>query len=85
LYKEAKQIILHYAAHMRHGLIPNLLDPARFNCRDATFFFVKGIVDYISETNDYDILKTKIEMKFLSSSQEKHEELKDQRMVRDQS
>ena len=50
---------------MRHGLIPNLLDPARFNCRDATFFFVKGIVDYISETNDYDILKTKIEMKFL--------------------
>lgn len=68
---------------MRHGLIPNLLDPPRYNCRDATFFFMKACNDYIEETNDYDILKEKVEMKFLSSSQEKHEELLAQRMVRE--
>jgi len=84
LWKEAREIILHYGSYMRHGLIPNLLDPPRYNCRDATFWFVKGIVDYINESSDFDILKQKVEMKFLSSEKDKNDQLKGQRMIRDQ-
>jgi glycogen debranching enzyme len=43
-YKEAKQIIIHFASTMRHGLIPNLLDSGnnpRFNARDAVWFFLQ--------------------------------------------
>ena len=46
-YQEGKNIILHYAAYLRHGLIPNLLEPSRFNARDATWWFIKAINDYI--------------------------------------
>lgn len=46
LFEEAKQIILTFAACMRHGLIPNLLDGGnkpRYNARDATWFFLQVI------------------------------------------
>jgi glycogen debranching enzyme len=48
-YKEAKQIIIHFASTMRHGLIPNLLDSGnnpRFNARDAVWFFLQ-VIDLI--------------------------------------
>ena len=52
-----------FASAFRHGLIPNLLNSTnnpRYNCRDAVWFFIKSIKDYIDFTNDYDILSKKI-------------------------
>jgi len=49
-FEEAKSIILTFASVMRHGLIPNLLDACnnpRFNARDATWWFMQAIQDYI--------------------------------------
>ena len=77
MYKIAKDVILMFAKSMRHGLMPNLLDCARnsrFNCRDATWWFVKSIGDYINFTKDTDILKEKVKMSFLSYNQKEHEE-----------
>ena len=52
---EAKDIILYFAKVMRHGLIPNLHDGGnntRFNARDATWFFLQAIKDFISITDN---------------------------------
>lgn len=51
-----RETILQYASAMRHGLIPNLLDEGhrpRYNSRDACWWFMKGIIDYIEVTKDY--------------------------------
>eukprot|EP00835_Amoeboradix_gromovi_P004743 NODE_390_length_9461_cov_0.447768.p1 type:complete len:1212 gc:universal NODE_390_length_9461_cov_0.447768:6751-3116(-) len=51
---------------MQFGLIPNLLYPSRWNSRDATWFYLNALVDYINHTGDYSILREQIEMKYLN-------------------
>lgn len=72
---EAKTIILEFARTLRHGLLPNLYnfgDNPRYNCRDAVWFYIKAIKDYIEATNDYEILKEKVTLLFHSNSQAEH-------------
>jgi glycogen debranching enzyme len=65
---------------MRHGLIPNLHDcgnNTRFNARDATWFFLQGIKDYltISAKNMEFLTKRELtlqEMQFQSDDQNEH-------------
>lgn len=54
-FEEAKQHILAFAATLKHGLIPNLLDAGRdprYNARDATWFFLQVIQDYCQTVPD---------------------------------
>lgn len=74
-YEEAKEIILQFASCLRHGNLPNLLDKGvkpRYNARDATWWFIKAIKDYIEFTKDENIWKAQVEMKFLDDDQETH-------------
>lgn len=50
-----KQCILQFASALRHGMIPNLLNAGvnpRYNCRDACWWFIRGVKEYISATKD---------------------------------
>ena len=75
LFQDARAILINFASVMRHGLIPNLLDSgvnSRYNARDATWFFLKSVVDYVEMSNDYDILNFPINMVYLSDDFNDH-------------
>jgi len=67
-FAEARDTLLVYASVVRHGLCPNLLDAAnrpRYNARDATWFFLQAIQDYVEMAPEgTGFLKTPVALKW---------------------
>ncbi|SCU83648.1 LADA_0C12706g1_1 [Lachancea dasiensis] len=67
-YDDAKQHITAFAKTLKHGMIPNLLDAGRnprYNARDAAWFFLQSIQDYVSIVPGGEaILKEKVSRRF---------------------
>ncbi|KAG5361929.1 Glycogen debranching enzyme [Yarrowia sp. C11] len=67
-YDIVKSHILGFAKTLKHGLIPNLLDSGRnprYNARDATWFFLEAIQDYVKFAPDgAKILDEKVTRRF---------------------
>lgn len=63
-FNDAKNLILSFGSCLRHGLIPNLLcegKSARYNCRDAVWWWLKAIKDYTElAPNGMDILTSEL-------------------------
>jgi glycogen debranching enzyme len=81
LHQSALDTILYFASVSRHSLIPNLHDQGkntRFNARDATWFWLQAIKDYIQATNNYECLNELVQQHFQKNNQIKLGELVNQ-------
>lgn len=67
-FEIAEEHILAFAKTLKHGLIPNLLDSGRnprYNARDAAWFFIQAVQDYIDIVpNGESILQKKVTRRF---------------------
>ncbi|CAG8464281.1 8825_t:CDS:10 [Acaulospora morrowiae] len=67
-YEAAREHILAFGAVLKHGMIPNLLDSGRrprYNCRDATWWYLQAIQDYCKFSPEgLDFLKTPVVRRF---------------------
>mmetsp|Transcript_36750 Transcript_36750/g.105083 ORF Transcript_36750/g.105083 Transcript_36750/m.105083 type:complete len:1625 (+) Transcript_36750:66-4940(+) len=74
-FAEARETLLVYASVARHGLIPNLLDAAnnpRYNARDATWFFLQGVQDYVEASPEgQEFLAAPVRLKYPVESWDK--------------
>lgn len=72
-FAEARLVLLTFASVVRHGLIPNLLDScrnSRFNARDATWFFLHALKQYIKLCpSGSSILREQVSLIFKSDNQ----------------
>lgn len=61
-----------FGSSLRHGILPNLFDKLskpRYNCRDACWWYIKSVKDYMEFTNNEDnILNEKVEMTFVDDN-----------------
>ncbi|KAL2106419.1 hypothetical protein VUR80DRAFT_6761 [Thermomyces stellatus] len=68
-YAEAREHIMAFASVMKHGLIPNLLSSGklpRYNARDAVWFFLQNVQDYVRIVPDgIKLLEEKVKRRFL--------------------
>jgi len=59
----AREILLTTASLLRHGLLPNLQDSGRkprYNCRDALWYWLCSLRDYVSATGDWGLLEDRV-------------------------
>jgi predicted glycogen debranching enzyme len=63
-YQNAKNVLSHFNAHCRHGLIPNFLQDnsgeASYNTVDATLWFVNAVLQYLKYTGDFKFVQTQL-------------------------
>ncbi|CAD8185334.1 unnamed protein product [Paramecium octaurelia] len=84
LLAEAREALLTFGSCLRHGLIPNLLDSGhnpRYNCRDACWWYIKAVKDYVQSAGKTDILNEEVQMIFLDDDMDKHYQLKSQGVI----
>ncbi|CAK57337.1 unnamed protein product (macronuclear) [Paramecium tetraurelia] len=84
LLAEAREALLTFGSCLRHGLIPNLLDSGhnpRYNCRDACWWYIKAVKDYVQFAGKTDILNEEVQMIFLDDDMDKHYQLKSQGVI----
>ncbi|TNJ28796.1 Amylo-alpha-1,6-glucosidase [Giardia muris] len=82
----ARQILVTTFSLLRHGLLPNLQDSGRrprYNARDAVWFMLSSLLDYIHYTKDVEILDQDIVRLFPSDSLDDYELVNGYYVLRD--